>query len=75
MKEKTVSLLLICLVVLSIVYSCSSTILSSHTTRSVGAVPSTSTTITAKHLKNPKPPYRGPNFDITGDPIEAVKPH
>ncbi len=75
MKEKMVSLLLVCLVVLSIVYCCSSTILSSHATRSVDAALSRPTIVTVKHRRNPKLPYRGPNFDISGDPVEDIKPH
>jgi len=75
MKEKMVSVLLVCLVVLSIVYCCSSTILSSHATQSVDVVLSRSTTMTVKHRRNPKLPYRGPKFHITGDAIQDVKPH
>ncbi len=75
MNGKTVSLLVICLVALSIVYGCSATALSSHATRSVDAVPSRTPSITEEDHENVRLSYVGPNTDILGDPIDNPSPH
>lgn len=75
MNEKIASLLLICLVALSIVYGCSSTALSSHATRSIDGVPFRPTTVTEETCQNVKLPYPEPNLDIMGDPIDGPRPH
>lgn len=75
MNEKITSLLLICLVALSIAYGCSSTTLSSHETLSVDGVPSEPTTVTEDPRQNAKLPPPKPNFEILGDPVDDVRPH
>jgi len=75
MNEKTASLLLICLVALSIVYACNSTALSSHIRRSVDGVPSRSPTATEGTCQNGELTYPGPNPDIMGDPVDDVRTH
>jgi len=75
MNEKITSLLLICLVALSIVYGCSSTALSKHTTRSVDAVPFGPTTVAEDPCQNAKLSHLKPNLDILGDSVDDVRPH
>jgi len=69
MKEKTVILMLICLVALSIVYSCTGIAFSSHTT------PTGPTRVTEEKHPNVKPSYPEPNLNILGDPIDNPRPH
>lgn len=74
MKKKIASLLLVCIVALSIVYVCSTT-LYSRITQSMDAMPSRSTIVTdeiyqKEKLHSPEPPLK-----VTGDPVEDVKPH
>ena len=73
MKEKIASLLLICLVALSIVYVCSRTALSRHTTRYKDAVPSRPASVTKEPPQNVKPSY--PEPIPLGDPIDDPKPN
>lgn len=75
MREKIVSLLLVCLVALSIVYGCSSAALSSQATQSMDAVPSRPTTVTEEIRQKGKLSRPGPPLNIMGDPIPDVKPH
>ncbi|TET20746.1 hypothetical protein E3J74_02155 [Candidatus Bathyarchaeota archaeon] len=75
MNEKITSLLLICLVTLAILYGCSSTALSNHTTRSIDAVPSGPTTVTEDPIQNGKLSCPKPNLDILGDEVDDVRPH
>ena len=76
MNEKTISLLLVCLVALSIVYACNSNIaLSSYTRPSVNAVPSGSPIATEENCQNEKLTYPGPHPDIMGDPVDDVRTH
>lgn len=75
MNEKITSLLLICLVALSIVYGCSNAALPSHETLSVDGVSSGPTTIAEDPGKNAKLSRPKPNFDVLGDPVDDVKPH
>ena len=74
MNDKIASLLLICLVALSIVYVCSSTALSSHATQSVDAVPSGPTTVIGEPRQNVKLSNGEPTPRILGDPIDDPKP-
>jgi len=73
MKEKIASLLLICLVALSIVYICSSTALSCHVPRSIDAVTSRPTSATEEPRQNVKLSY--PEPIPLGDPIDDPVPH
>jgi len=75
MNEKITSLLLICLVALSITYGCSSTALSSHLRRSVDGVPSRSPNVTEEPCQNGKLSNPGPNPNIMGDPVDDVRIH
>ena len=75
MNGKIVSVLLVCLVAMSIVYVCSSTALSSHATQSIGAVPSGPTIVTEEIRQKGKLSPLGPPMSIMGDPIKDVKPH
>jgi hypothetical protein len=75
MNGKITSLLLVCLVALSIVYGCNSTALSSHLRRSVGGVPSRSPTVAEEPCQNGKLSYPGPNPGIMGDPVDDVRIH
>jgi hypothetical protein len=75
MNEKIASLLLVCLVALSIVYGCNSNALSSHLGRSVDSVPSRSPTVAEEPCQSGKLSYPGPNPDIMGDPIDDVRTH
>ena len=75
MNEKITSLLLICLVALSIVYGCSNTALPSHEALSVDGVSSGPTTIAEDLGKNAKLSCPKPNLDILGDPVDDVRPH
>jgi hypothetical protein len=76
MNEKTTSLLLICLVALSIIYACnSSTTLSSHIKRSVDGVRSRSPTPSEETCQNGKLTYPGPHPGIMGDPVDDVRTH
>jgi len=75
MNKKITSLLLICLVALSIVYGWGNTALPSHETLSVDGVASGPTTIAEDPGKNARLSRPKPNFDILGDPVDDVKPH
>lgn len=75
MNEKITSLLLVCLVALSIVYGYSSTALSNHETLSVDGVSSGSITGAEDSGKNAKLSRPKPNLDILGDPVDDVRPH
>ena len=73
MNEKIASLLLVCLVSLSIVYGCSTTASSSHAIQSIDAVPSGPTSVTEEPGQNVKLSY----LDLIplGDPIDDPVPH
>jgi len=75
MKGKITSLLLICLVALSIVYGCNSTALSSHLSRSVDGVRSGSPGVTEEPCQNGKLSHPGPSPGIMGDPVDDVRTH
>jgi hypothetical protein len=73
MNEKITSLLLVCLVSLSIFYGCSTTASSSHTIQSIDAVPSRPTNVTEEPGQNAKLAY--PELTPLGDPIDDPVPH
>ena len=75
MNEKITSLLLICLVALSITYGCSSTALSSHLRRSVDGIPSRSPNVTEESCQNGKLSHPGPKPIFMGDPVDDVRIH
>lgn len=74
MNKKIVSLLLLCLVALSIVYVCSITALSSHATQSIDVMASRATASTEEHHQNTKLSNGEPTPRILGDPIDDPKP-
>ena len=71
MNEKIASILLICLVSLSIIYCYSITALPSHTTHYREVALSQRTTVTKE---NAKLSYSKPNLGVLGDPIDDPKP-
>lgn len=73
MKEKMASILLICLVALSIIYVCNSTALSSHELQAIGTAPSRPTSIT--ETPSPKGRLSYPAPIPMGDPIDNPIPH
>ena len=73
MKKRIASLLLVCSVVLSIVYSCSSIALSSHATESTDPVLSWPTTVTEE--LRPKRKLSYPGLMPLGDPIDDPTPY
>ena len=73
MKMKTVSLLLVCLVTLSIVYAYGSTALARHATQPIDAAPSKLLTITEEALQNANLPSA--QLVPLGDPIDDPIPH
>lgn len=73
MKEKIASLLLICLVALSVVYICSSTAFSNLVTKAIDAVPSKPITVTEGPRQDGK--LSCPKPVPLGDPIDNPKPH
>jgi hypothetical protein len=73
MEEKIGSILLICLVALSIVYVCNSTALSSHATKSIDTAPSKPIILTEDSCQNRKLSY--PEPIPVGDPIDNPIPH
>ncbi|UCC33567.1 MAG: hypothetical protein JSW53_00740 [Candidatus Bathyarchaeota archaeon] len=75
MKERLAGLLLVCLVALSIVYVCSSTILYCNVPPSLDGVTSWPALVLEEARHKGKPTDRGPPMDIMGDPVEDVKPH
>ena len=75
MKEKIVSLLFVCLVVMSIICVLSNTALSSSTTKSTDAMPSRPITPTEEIRQKGRPSYPGPPLCIMGDPVLDAKPH
>ena len=73
MKIKTVSLLLVCLVALSILYAYGSATLAPHATQPLGTAPSTLLTMTEETLRNANlPPAQ---LVPLGDPIDDPIPH
>lgn len=73
-NKKIVSLLLVCLVAMSIVYSCSGTALSSHQTQSDDVVSSSPSKTTEGLGRSAKLAFREPNLEISGDPVDDPKP-
>ena len=73
MNEKITSLLLMCLVALSIIYGCG-TAFSNHLTWSDG-VPSGPTTAAEEPCQDVGLSCPEPNPDIMGDPIDDPTPH
>jgi len=74
MNGKIVSLLLICLVALSIVYSCSGTALSSQQPQSDDVVSSGTCKTSERLSRGPKLAFREPRLKISGDPVDDPKP-
>lgn len=72
MKKSIVSILVVCLVALSIVYVFSSIDSSSHETQSVDAVPSRPTTVAEEQHQNTKLSY--PRLIPLGDPVDDPTP-
>ena len=74
MIEKITSLLLVCVVALSIICACSS-FLSSHPAPSVEAISSGPSTVIEKPWRNSKLPIQEIRLHITGDPIDDPTPN
>lgn len=74
MKKKIASLLLVCVVALSFVYVCSTT-LYSRLNQSMNAMLSRPTIVTEEIRQKGKLPRLGPPLKTTGDPVEDIRPH
>jgi len=74
LKEKIASVLLVCLVILPFINSCSSIALFSHATHHTDVTPSEPTILTQETCQNVKPTYPKPNLGVLGDPIDDPKP-
>ncbi len=74
MNRKIVSVLLICLVALSIVYSCSGMALSSQQLQSDEVLSSGTCNRSERLSRGPKLAFREPNLEISGDPVDDPKP-
>lgn len=75
MNGKIVSLLLVGLVALSIIYSCSGSLLPSHPTQSTEAVRSLPSTPFQKPNENTKLSIQKIGQHVTGEPIDDPTPN